>query len=45
VTSVTLMWSAIEPSWRVRNGWVKLTVPKVQIYEVIRLELEQQYPL
>jgi hypothetical protein len=37
--SVALMWSATAPSWNVRDGWVELTVPQVQVYEVIRVAL------
>jgi len=39
VKSVTLMWSGAKPSWSVRAGWVELTVPQVQVYEAIRVEL------
>jgi hypothetical protein len=39
VKSVALMWSAVRPSWSVRNGWVELTVPQVQVYEVVRVNL------
>jgi hypothetical protein len=37
--SVALMWSGTKPGWRVRDGWVELTVPQVQVYEVIRVDL------
>src|SRR5208337_1006777 len=37
--SVALMWSGVAPSWNVRDGWVELTVPQVQVYEVIRVDL------
>jgi hypothetical protein len=37
--SVILMWSGTKPSWSVRDGWVELTVPQVQVYEVIRVDL------
>jgi hypothetical protein len=37
--SVALMRSGARPSWSVREGWVELTVPQVQIYEVIRVDL------
>ena len=37
--SVALMWSETKPDWSVRDGWVELTVPKVQVYEVIRVDL------
>jgi hypothetical protein len=37
--SVALMRSGARASWSVREGWVELTVPQVQIYEVIRVDL------
>jgi hypothetical protein len=37
--SVALMRSGAGPSWSVREGWVELAVPQVQIYEVIRVDL------
>jgi hypothetical protein len=37
--SVALMWSGAKPAWRVRDGWVELTVPQVTMYEVIRVDL------
>jgi hypothetical protein len=37
--SVALMWSGTKPDWSVRDAWVELTVPKVQVYEVIRVDL------
>jgi hypothetical protein len=37
--SVALMWSGAKPDWSVRDGWVELTVPQVQVYEVIRVDL------
>jgi hypothetical protein len=37
--SVALMWSGAKPEWGVRDGWVELTVPQVQVYEVIRVDL------
>jgi hypothetical protein len=36
---VALMWSGARASWSVREGWVELAVPQVQIYEVIRVDL------
>ena len=39
VTSVELMWSKRAASWKVTNGWVELTVPRIRIYEVVRVEL------
>ena len=37
--SVALLWSGAAPSWNVREGWVELIVPQVQVYEVIRVAL------
>ncbi len=37
--SVELMWGGGEPAWSVRDGWVELTVPRLQVYEVIRVDL------
>jgi hypothetical protein len=37
--SVALMWNGTKPEWSVRDGWVELTVPQVQVYEVIRVDL------
>jgi hypothetical protein len=37
--SVALMWSGAALSWSVRDGWVELTVPQVQVYEVVRVDL------
>jgi hypothetical protein len=37
--SVTLMWSKATPTWKVRDGWVELTVPKVHPYEVVHVGL------
>jgi len=37
--SVALMWSGTKPDWSVHDGWVELTVPQVQVYEVIRVDL------
>jgi hypothetical protein len=37
--SVTLMWSGETVPWKARNGWVELTVPRVRVYEVIRVDL------
>jgi hypothetical protein len=37
--SVALMRSGAKPSWSVREGWVELTVPQVQVYEVVRVDL------
>jgi hypothetical protein len=37
--SVALMWSGVKPEWSVRDGWVELTVPQVQVYEVVRVDL------
>jgi hypothetical protein len=37
--SVALVWSRTQPSWSARDGWVELTVPQVQVYEVVRVDL------
>ncbi len=37
--SVSLMWSGKECAWKAREGWVDLTVPQVEVYEIIRVEL------
>ena len=37
--SVALLWSRATPSWKVRDGWVELTVPQVHPYEVVHVEL------
>ncbi len=37
--SVTLMWSRATPAWKVRDGWVELTVPQVHPYEVVHVDL------
>ena len=37
--SVTLLWSGKPSRWRLRNGWVELHVPQVDIYEAVRVDL------
>ncbi len=37
--SVALIWSGNSVPFKVRNGWVELTVPQVRIYEAIRVDL------
>lgn len=37
--SVALLWSGATPAWKVREGWVELTVPQVHLYEVAQVEL------
>jgi Beta-galactosidase trimerisation domain len=37
--SVELLWSGKRPEWNSRNGWVELTVPQVEVYEIIRVDL------
>jgi hypothetical protein len=37
--SVTLLWSRATPVWKVQDGWVELTVPKVHPYEVVHVGL------
>lgn len=39
VRSVGLMWSEGTLSWTVRDGWVELIVPKIHIYEAVRVDL------
>jgi hypothetical protein len=39
VSSVTLMWSKTDVPWTVKDGWADLTVPRVRIYEVVRVDL------
>jgi len=39
VTSVSLMWSKTSVPWTVKDGWVELVVPRVRIYEVVRVDL------
>jgi hypothetical protein len=40
VRSVSLMWSNSAAPWTVKDGWVDLTVPRVRIYEVVRIDLK-----
>ncbi len=39
VRSVELMWSKTNVQWTAKDGWVELTVPRVRIYEVVRVNL------
>jgi hypothetical protein len=39
VKSVSLLRTEQSPKWAVRDGWVELTVPRVLIHEVVRVEL------
>ncbi len=39
VSSVSLMWSKSSVPWAVKEGWVELTVPRIRIYEVVRVDL------
>jgi hypothetical protein len=39
VRSVELMWSKGAVQWVVKDGWVGLTVPRVRIYEAVRVDL------
>lgn len=39
VRFVGLIWSETEAQWTVKDGWVELTVPRVRIYEVVRVDL------
>ena len=38
--SVALLWSGTTPSWKVRDGWVELTVPRLHPYEAVYVEFE-----
>lgn len=40
VSAVSLMWSGDAARWEMRDGWVELTVPRVRIYEVVRVDLK-----
>lgn len=37
--SVSLMQSGKESAWKAREGWVELTVPQVEVYEIVRVDL------
>lgn len=39
VKSAALMRSGNPADWHVQNGWVELTVPRVSIYEAVRMDL------
>jgi hypothetical protein len=39
VRSAGLMWTGSSVPWTVRDGWVELIVPKIRIYEVVRVDL------
>jgi hypothetical protein len=39
VNSVALMWTKTDIHWTVKDGWVDLTVPRVRIYEAVRVDL------
>jgi RimJ/RimL family protein N-acetyltransferase len=39
VRSVTLLWSKAAAAWSVKTGWVELIVPRVHIYEAVRVDL------
>jgi Beta-galactosidase trimerisation domain/Hypothetical glycosyl hydrolase 6 len=40
VRSVSLMWSNSAVQWAIKDGWVELTVPRIHIYEVVRVDLK-----
>jgi hypothetical protein len=40
VRSVSLMWSNSAAPWTFKDGWVELTVPRIHIYEVVRVDLK-----
>ncbi len=39
VRAVKLIWGGTVVPWEMKNGWVELTVPRVRIYEVVRVDL------
>jgi hypothetical protein len=39
VRSVALMWSGTTVPWSVRSGWVELIVPRIRVYEAVRVDL------
>lgn len=39
VKDVSLMWTSSKAAWNIRNGWVELTVPKIEVYEIIKVDL------
>jgi hypothetical protein len=39
VKSVTLLRGGGSPKWGEREGWVELTVPRVEVYEAVRVDL------
>jgi hypothetical protein len=39
VRSVALMWNGTTVSWTVRDGWVEMTVPRIRVYEAVRVDL------
>lgn len=39
VRSVRLMWSGTAVTWESKQGWVELTLPRVRIYEMVRVDL------
>ena len=39
VRGVSLAWSRSDAAWKVHEGWVELTVPRVRIYEMVRVDL------
>jgi hypothetical protein len=41
VSSVALLWSGNTTPWRVRDGWVEVTVPRVRVYEAVRVDLAE----
>lgn len=42
VKSVALLWSGATAPWKAENGWVEVTVPRVRVYEAVRVELNSQ---
>jgi hypothetical protein len=40
IRSVSLMWSNTPVPSAIKDGWVELTVPRIHIYEVVRVDLK-----
>jgi hypothetical protein len=39
VRAVELMWDKTAVHWTTEDSWVQLTVPRIHIYEVVRVDL------
>jgi Beta-galactosidase trimerisation domain/Hypothetical glycosyl hydrolase 6 len=40
VRAVSLMWNNSTVPWETNDGWVELAVPRIRIYEVVRVDLK-----